>query len=78
MDSKLNEQVKRNLEKLWTNDLKRDDFEFFIQKVESYNPLVDVLNKFDLIGGKFNVEYGSSYIARDRLITIDKNVLTMS
>lgn len=78
MDSKLNEQVKRNLEKLWTNDLKRDDFEFFIQKVESYNPLVDALNKFDLIGGKFNVEYGSSYIARDRLITIDKNVLTMS
>ena len=58
--------------------LERNDFDLFLQKVESYIPLVDALNKFDSIGGKFDKGNGSSYIAKNRLITIDKNVLTMS
>ena len=77
MDTKLNEQIKSKLSILWKK-LERNDFDLFLQKVESYMPLVDALNKFDSIGGKFDKGNGGSYVARNRLITIDRNVLTMS
>ena len=77
MNGKLNEQVKFKLEELWNKELKRDDFEFFIQKVESYSPLVDAMNRFDLIGGNFNVNNSSMYIGVNKTLTIDRNVLTI-
>ena len=35
MDTKLNEQIKSKLSILW-KDLERNDFDLFLQKVESY------------------------------------------